>query len=469
VPLGFGQKKEDVVTLITEKKYARAIELLRAQLKKRGASTTLRKQLADVLVLSGKKSEAVELLLPLADQFAREGFAAKAVSILKRIQKIDPGRRDVEDRLARLIEEKQREAAVPLRGPEIGMEEIGIEPPFSGPIDIPVAAPAPEPLAEPPTPTPADEAPPTTAPEPPAPEPAPPEPPDPLPKEAVPPADEARPSAVPEPPGEEIAIVVEPPEDEVPIALPPPEEPAPPVAGAVPVATATPDAGPPEPEEPEETAIEGIEDYDLLYVPEGDEVEEEEVASVVEAAPAAEESPEEVMSDGAFSNELMSLVDSVFQESAVGGPDLGALSPQSGPQRTGDQIVVSPLFRDFSVDEMVAVIQGLRLSSFERGDVIIREGQPGGSLYMLTSGRVRAFRKDPATKKQVRVADLTEGAFFGEISMLTGQPRNASVVALNSCELLELDRPTLDEITRTHPHVWDVLREFAEKRSQARA
>ena len=34
------------------------------------------------------------LLIPLADQFAREGFAAKAVSILKKIQKIDPGRRD---------------------------------------------------------------------------------------------------------------------------------------------------------------------------------------------------------------------------------------------------------------------------------------------------------------------------------------------------------------------------------------
>jgi cAMP-dependent protein kinase regulator len=131
--------------------------------------------------------------------------------------------------------------------------------------------------------------------------------------------------------------------------------------------------------------------------------------------------------------------------------------------------VVSPLFRDFSVDEMVAVIQGLKLSSYERGDVILREGQPGESLFMLTSGRVRAFQKDRATGKQVRIADLREGAFFGEISLLTGQPRNASVVALNSCELLELDRPTLDEITRTHPHVWDVLREFAEKRSQAGA
>ena len=60
-----------------------------------------------------------------------------------------------------------------------------------------------------------------------------------------------------------------------------------------------------------------------------------------------------------------------------------------------------------------------------------------------------------------------QGAFFGEMSILTGQPRAASIVALNSCELLELDRPTLDGITKSHPHVWDVLREFAEKRSAA--
>jgi len=115
VALSFGRSKsDDVVSLIAAKKYGPAIEILREQLKKRGASTTVRKQLADVLVLSGKTVEAVSLLLPLADKFAREGFAAKAVSVLKKIQKIDPGRRDVEERLARLIEEKQRQAAVAL-------------------------------------------------------------------------------------------------------------------------------------------------------------------------------------------------------------------------------------------------------------------------------------------------------------------------------------------------------------------
>ena len=169
------------------------------------------------------------------------------------------------------------------------------------------------------------------------------------------------------------------------------------------------------------------------------------------------------MSAGQFADELMGLVDSVFQESPDAAP-AAATAPET-PPRGGSQIVVSPLFRDFAVDEMVAVIQGLKLLTFERGQAILREGQPGGSLYTLTSGRVRVFRKDVVTGRQNQVGDLKEGAFFGEISILTGQPRMASIVALTRCELLELDRPTLDEIAKTHPHVWDVLREFAGKRA----
>jgi CRP-like cAMP-binding protein len=131
--------------------------------------------------------------------------------------------------------------------------------------------------------------------------------------------------------------------------------------------------------------------------------------------------------------------------------------------------VVSPLFRDFSVDEMVAVIHGLRLLTFERGQVILKEGTPGGSLYMLTAGHARAFRKDPRSGKQARIGDLDEGAFVGEMSILTGRPRAATVVALTRCELLELDRATLDEISQAHPHVWDVLKEFAAKRASGRS
>ena len=465
--LGFGKgKEEDVVSLIAAKKYARAIEVLKAQLQKKGANPSLRMQLADVLILADNRPEAIGLLIPLADQFAREGFAAKAVSVLKKIQKIDPGRRDVEERLARQIEEKQREATgLPSSRPgasareqpsgfadgpslEIGMEPIEPISAPSPPLELPPAAV----VASPDTTLPVG-----SSPEPPA-APLPtldlaPEPP---PQRApLPPRAPAAPAPPLAPPAEMPLVEVEP----TAFVL---AEPA-----FVPAAAVAPAPAPAAGSKPAEEAIE---DYDLMYVAEeGDD--DETIDVPVEAELVEGEAKAEPMSAGQFADELMGLVDSVFQEfqapaapAAASGAD--AAAPGDFDLGGGNQIVVSPLFRDFSVDEMVAVIQGLKLLSYERGAVILREGQGGGSLYMLTSGRVRAFKKG-ADAKQNPLGDLKEGAFFGEMSILTGQPRMASVVALARCELLELDRPTLDEITKTHPHVWDVLREFAEKRRAA--
>ncbi len=457
--LGFGKgKEEDVVSLIAAKKYARAIEVLKAQLQKKGANPSLRMQLADVLILADKKQEAVSLLIPLADQFAREGFAAKAVSVLKKIQKVDPGRREVEERLARQIEEKQREATgLPLARPggsapdeasgfadgpslEIGMEPIAPMSAPAGPIELPPAAAAASPDTTLPvasSPLPAAAALPTLelSEEPP------------LQRAPMPPRAPAVPAEIPLIEVEPTAFVLAEP------AVVPDPAPVP----AHPAGSKPPD--------------EEIEDYDLLYfADDGDDDETIDVpveAELVEGAAKAEP-----MSAGQFADELMGLVDSVFQEFKAAPAAAPAASGTAAAASAGDeppggnQIVVSPLFRDFSVDEMVAVIQGLKLLSYERGAVILREGQGGGSLYMLTSGRVRAFKKG-ADGKQNPLGDLKEGAFFGEMSILTGQPRMASVVALARCELLELDRPTLDGITKTHPHVWDVLREFAEKRRVA--
>ena len=434
--IGFGKSREDdVVSLIAAKKYARAIEVLKAQLSKKGANPSLRMQLADVLILADKKQEAIGLLIPLADQFARDGFAAKAVSVLKKIQKVDPGRRDVEERLARQIEERQREAtSLPLTRPGAAASdapaggfgegpalEIGFE------MMAPVSAPVPLALE--------------------------------LPK-----------AVADAPPDETLPV------NDVPLLVAPLRAPLPPLGGAPPAAPVIPELPEPPPAPASVAAAaaapagakapeEEIEDYDLLYYAQDGEEEEIDIpieAELVEVGAT----PAEPMSAGQFADELMGLVDSVFQEfpeTPKAAPAAAGASKEE--QRGGSQIVVSPLFRDFSVDEMVAVIQGLKLLSFERGDAIIREGQPGGSLYMLTSGRVRAFKKDAASGKQNALGDLKEGAFFGEMSILTGQPRMASVVALSRCELLELDRPALDGITQSHPHVWDVLREFAEKRA----
>jgi CRP-like cAMP-binding protein len=170
----------------------------------------------------------------------------------------------------------------------------------------------------------------------------------------------------------------------------------------------------------------------------------------------------EPMSGELFAQELLSALEDAFPPALGKGAPAAPAAGQGSPE-SATQIVVSPLFKDFTVDEMVAVIQGLELLSFEPGDVILHEGEPGHSLYMLASGKVKIFRRN-ASGRSALVGELAEGAFFGEGSVLTGRPRNATVVAASRCELLELDRARLEAITKTHPRVWDILRDFAQKR-----
>lgn len=421
-----GQAKEDIPALLAKKQYAKAIEAIKAQLKSGRPDDRLRLQLADVLVLAKKEKEAVMILLPLADDYAKEGFAAKAISVLKKVQKIDPGRRDVGAKLAALIQEKQRVATVSVPSPssgmlELGMEEIGFEPPSRGPVAVPAAEEA-------------------AAHQPRSPFAAEPEP-------SAPPPPEARAPVV-----DRDLFVEEAEEVEAAPLIEPAQE--------------------PEPELSFEPVVEAEPEFSLEPEPEPEPSLEPEIS--VEPEISAEPEPvaetSDPMSEALFGEELLALVDGAFG-------NLGSFeeerptSPQEdveGRAAGGSQIVVSPLFKDFSVDELVAVIQGLNLLTFEAGDIIITEGDPGDSLYMLTTGTVKAMKKN-AAGRQASLGQLTEGAFFGEVSILTGQPRTATIVALTRCELLELDRPTLDSITKTHPHVREILQEFADQRLKRKA
>jgi Cyclic nucleotide-binding domain len=500
---------DDVATLIAKKNYTKAIEVIKGQLKAGRPDARLRMQLGDVLILAGRERDASQVLLPLADEYANEGFAAKAVAVLKKIQKLDPGRRDIETRLAQLIQQKQNQAVVtlPLTSshgmPEFGMEElgeIGLDALGGGSgISVPVEytpAPLPASFFNPPvavpTPAPPPPAPPPAAPPPAAPPPAPRPPAAPRPAPAP-----VRPAVVaPEPPPLDIV------ELEAPAPPPPPARPPRPPANLD-----LPDAPlpldildlsdvppPPKPQAPRSTGLAlpdlpasdvdaPLFDFGLAAkpAPKGGAAElldqdlftedpdlflltEDEQSAAVAHVPAPEDKAD-AMSDGLFAQELLSLVEDAFQGLPTGSD--GSLAPPSGDlgeaSPGSQQIVISPLFKDFSVDEMVAVIQGLKLISFEQRQVILREGAPGDSMYMLTAGTAKAYVRD-AQGKQKLVGELSEGAFFGEISILTGKPRTATVVAATRCEMLELDSSTLDGITRQHPHVRTVLEQFARER-----
>src|SRR5262249_23238412 len=90
----------NVSELLARKKRAKAIDTLRRQLQGRPPPpVAIRLQLADLLMQAGRVEEALPVLLGLADEFAADGFVAKAVAILKRVDRVQPGRPDVGERL----------------------------------------------------------------------------------------------------------------------------------------------------------------------------------------------------------------------------------------------------------------------------------------------------------------------------------------------------------------------------------
>ncbi len=115
--LSWLQGDQDVYALIARKHYPKAVKLLRQQLRKSPRSVHLRQLLADVYTQVGERGQATSILEPLVDEFVAEGFVAKAIAMLKKIQRIDPDRSDIDVKLAALIEGKDAgatESHVPL-------------------------------------------------------------------------------------------------------------------------------------------------------------------------------------------------------------------------------------------------------------------------------------------------------------------------------------------------------------------
>ncbi len=111
------------------------------------------------------------------------------------------------------------------------------------------------------------------------------------------------------------------------------------------------------------------------------------------------------------------------------------------------------------------MIAKFRLLSYEAGDIVVSEGQPGDSLFVLTTGTLKAFVRDRGPGATCLVREMPEGSFFGEVSILSGRPRSATVTCASRCELLELDLPALQEIVAVHPHVREVIQEAYESRA----
>lgn len=127
----------------------------------------------------------------------------------------------------------------------------------------------------------------------------------------------------------------------------------------------------------------------------------------------------------------------------------------------------SPLFEVLSEEEREALVREMEFEQHDEGGVIISEGEAGSSMYVITAGAVKVYtRSVEAGSGPVYLARLVEGDFFGEVSVLTGKPRTATITAAQPTELLRLDKEKLDNALSTYPGIRRVLDEFYRKRAK---
>src|SRR5438034_9637246 len=103
------------------------------------------------------------------------------------------------------------------------------------------------------------------------------------------------------------------------------------------------------------------------------------------------------------------------------------------------------------------MIDRVKPAAFEKGKLIIREGDDAGPLYVLQKGRARAFTG--VDGKERNLAFYRAGDFFGELSILNGSPRAASVQAFSDCELLSLEPAAVRDLRRQFPEFDKLLSE----------
>ena len=117
-----------------------------------------------------------------------------------------------------------------------------------------------------------------------------------------------------------------------------------------------------------------------------------------------------------------------------------------------DIIASTPLFSQLSRNELSRLGKAAVERNFAKGETIVREGEQAAAFFMLTKGKVAVIRGD-GSKRSDQLNEISAGGFFGEMSLLDGAPRVASIKAIEDAECLVLARWDFLAELRTTPSI----------------
>jgi CRP-like cAMP-binding protein len=113
------------------------------------------------------------------------------------------------------------------------------------------------------------------------------------------------------------------------------------------------------------------------------------------------------------------------------------------------------LFHGLRTRDLGRVMQALPKRSYQAGEVLFAEGQPGKAVYIIQSGKVRLTRA--VAKGERTIAELGAGHIFGEMALLENQPRAAGAQMVEDGDIYLLYTATLESLVRTYPSIGAAL------------
>ena len=118
-----------------------------------------------------------------------------------------------------------------------------------------------------------------------------------------------------------------------------------------------------------------------------------------------------------------------------------------------------PILEDLDEEKLAELAPFFATETFETGREIVRQNDPGDKFYIIARGNVEVWRTEEQSGNTKRVAVLQAGDFFGEITLITGFPRTATVRALTVCTCISLERGQFNRMMERFP---DLLRHLSE-------
>jgi CRP-like cAMP-binding protein len=116
------------------------------------------------------------------------------------------------------------------------------------------------------------------------------------------------------------------------------------------------------------------------------------------------------------------------------------------PADWAEVLATFPVFSGVGKRRLRKLARQAKLAEYGRGDIVMERGEPGNSLHVILSGSAKALGK-PASRT------LRTGDYFGELGVLNGAPRSATVVAMDELHVMKVPRASFLELAQHDPAI----------------